>query len=57
MIDQYTLCDEEISFYKWLENVSIQAKDIDLVKKAFLDGYATGWKNNQIHKAEEQLQK
>jgi hypothetical protein len=57
MIDNYTLCDEEKNFYDWLAKVIVKDCDIVLVKKAFMDGYACGWKNKQIHKAAEQLQK
>lgn len=57
MIDEQTLCDEEKSFYEWLSTVVVKQYDIVLVKKAFMDGYASGWQHKQIKKAEEQLQK
>jgi hypothetical protein len=57
MIDEYTICDEEKSFYNWLSKIIIKQYDVALVKKAFVDGYAAGFDARGKYSAEEQLQK
>lgn len=55
------LCDEEISYHKWLKNntvyVSNHKESIHVMKKIYLDGFAAGYEYRNLYNAKEQLQK
>lgn len=59
MINEDMLSDEEKSFNQWLSQTQcvIKYNDLNIVKKAYMDGYAAGWHRRKTHNVEEQLQK
>jgi hypothetical protein len=52
------LCDEEKSFFEWMNNQDdINNQLFDLLKIVYVQGYAAGFQYKQEQNAMEQLQK
>jgi hypothetical protein len=52
------LCDEEKSFLNWVQNQdNISDKFFDILKIAYMQGYASGFQSKLEYSAQEQLQK
>jgi hypothetical protein len=52
------LCDEEKSFLNWVQNQdNISDKFFDILKIAYMQGYAAGFQAKLVYSSEENLQK
>ena len=51
------LCDEEKSFLKWIQNNDIGNVFFEILKIAYMQGYAEGFQSKLKYSSEEQLQK
>lgn len=51
------MTSEEKSFLEWMKATNISAKDILIIKKAYIDGFKAGIEKKLQYSAEEQLQK
>jgi hypothetical protein len=52
------LCDEEKSFLSWIQNQDdISDKFFDILKIAYMQGYAAGFQAKLVYSSKEHLQK